>query len=159
MSFFSHCLCGGCWRILVRREAAIVWVFLTACAAKQPPETRPVPGAGSEIEIGRTIERALEADAQAESADSLYAPYATVIAEGKLRRGTPRYAGVAGEGEIAITNTQLQIRGAAAWGDAEYRWVSVRSNRAEIGRASFVLVPAQGREGWWIVQAHSSTVR
>lgn len=142
------------------REATIVWaLFTTGCAAKRLPETRPVAGVGSEIEIGRTIEQALEADAQAESADSLYAPYATVIADGRLRRGTPRYAGVVGEGEIAITNTQLQIRGAAAWGNAEYRWVSVQSNRAEIGRASFVLVPAQGRDGWWIVQAHSSTVR
>ncbi len=144
----------------MRSETAILWVLLTAgCAAKQLPETRPIAGAGREIEIGRTIEQALEADAQAESGDSLYAPYATVIADGRLRRGIPRYAGVAGQGEIAITNTQLQIQGAAAWGNAEYRWVSVQSNRAEIGRASFVLVPAQGRDGWWIVQAHSSTVR
>jgi hypothetical protein len=144
----------------VRREAAIGWVLLTAgCAAKPPPEALPVAAAGSEIEIGRTIEQALEADAQAEPADSLYAPYASIIADGRLRRGTPRYAGVAGEGEIAITNTQLQIRGSAAWGNAEYRWASIQSNRAEIGRASFVLVPAQGRDGWWIVQAHSSTVR
>jgi hypothetical protein len=143
----------------VRSEAALLWVLMAGCAAKQPPETRPIAGAGSEIDIGRTIQQALEADAQAESGDSLYAPYATVIADGRLRRGTPRYAGVAGQGEIAITNTQLQIRGAGAWGNAEYRWVSVQSNRAEIGRASFVLVPAQGRDGWWIVQAHSSTVR
>jgi hypothetical protein len=143
----------------VKREAAVLWILCTAgCAAKRPPETRPVAGAGSEIEIGRTIEQALEADAEGESADSLYAPYATIIADGRLRRGTPRYAGNAGQGEIAITNTQLQIRGAAAWGNAEYRWASVQSNRAEIGRASFVLVPAQGRDGWWIVQAHSSTV-
>lgn len=143
----------------MRREA-FIWALLTAaCAAKQPPQTRPIAGEGSEIEIGRTIEQALEADAQAESADSLYAPYATVIADGRIRRGPPRYARIAGEGEIAITNTQLQIRGAAAWGNAEYRWVSVQSNRAEIGRASFVLVPSQGRDGWWIVQAHSSTVR
>jgi hypothetical protein len=144
----------------VTRKAAIVWVLLTAgCGAKRLPETRPIAGAGSEIEIGRTIEQALEADAQAASADSLYAPYATVIADGRLRRGEPRYAGVAGEGEIAITSTQLQIRGATAWGSAEYRWVSARSNKAEIGRASFVLVPAQHRQGWWIVQAHSSTAR
>ena len=142
----------------MRCEAAIVWILVTAgCSAKRLPETRPVAGGGSEIEIGRTIELALEADAQGESADSLYAPYVTVIADGKLRRGIPRYAGVAGGGEIAITNTQLQIRGAAAWGNAEYRWASVQSNRAEVGRASFVLVPAQGRDRWWIVQAHSST--
>ena len=46
------------------------------------------------MDIGRTIEQALEADAEAESGDALYAPYATVIADGTLRRGTPRYAGV-----------------------------------------------------------------
>jgi hypothetical protein len=145
----------------MKAEAAVGWVLLTVGCGGSPRlhETTPIASSGSEVEIGQTIERALEADGESQSADSLYAPYATIIADGKIRRGTPRYAGVGAEGEIAITNTELQIRGAAAWGDAEYRWVSGRSNRAEFARASFVLVPAQGRNGWWIVQAHSSTVR
>jgi hypothetical protein len=62
-------------------------------------------------------------------------------------------------GEIAITSTQLQTRGTTAWGSVEYRWTSDRTQRAQAGRASVVLAPAQGRNGWWIVQAHSSTVR
>jgi hypothetical protein len=144
----------------VNRESALLAAFLSVgCTTQRLPETRPMPGAGSEVVIGRTVEEALEADAQARKADSLYAPYATIIANGELRRGTPRYAGVRADGEIAITNTRLQIRGNAAWGDAEYRWISDRSSRAEVGRASFVLVPAQSRDGWWIVQVHSSTVR
>jgi hypothetical protein len=145
----------------MKAEAAIGWVLLmVGCGApRRLPETTPIARSGSEVEIGRTIEQALQADGESQSADSLYAPYATIIADGRIRRGTPRYAGVGAEGEIAITNTQLQIRGTAAWGNAEYRWVSGRSNQAEFARASFVLVPAQGRTGWWIVQAHSSTAR
>jgi hypothetical protein len=144
----------------MRRDTHLVWLLLlSACAPKRMPEFRSYSSAGSEAEINQVIEGALEADGRSQSADSLYAPYATVIADGRLRRGPPRYAGVAEEGEIAITNIQLQTRGAAAWGDVEYRWVSARSNRAQMGRASFVLTPAQGRPGWWIVQAHSSVAR
>lgn len=143
----------------MRLEAALPWVLLLGCAGKPAPESRPATEEAGEIEVGQTMEEALEADGQSTAADSLYAPYATVIADGRLRRAPPRYAGVAGEGEVAITNTQLQLRGGVAWGTADYRWVSERANVAMSGRASFVLVPAQGRSGWWIVQAHSSTLR
>ncbi len=130
-----------------------------ACAARRIPETRTLASGGNEVEISRILEAALELDGRGESADTLYAPYATTIADGRARRTPPRFAGVSGDGEIAVTNSQLQVRSAAAWGDVEYRWVSERSNRAQVGRASFVLAPAQGRQGWWIVQAHSSTAR
>jgi hypothetical protein len=132
---------------------------VAGCAPGRTSETRAIEGRTSELEISQIVERALEADARLEPADSLYAPYATVIADGVVRRRSPRYAGVAEGGEIAITNTQLQTRGTTAWGSVEYRWTSDRSHRAQAGRASVVLVPAQGRNGWWIVQAHSSTVR
>jgi hypothetical protein len=123
------------------------------------PETRALAGGASEIEISQVVEQALQADARLEPAESLYAPYATVIGDGAVRRRPPRYAGVSEGGEIAITSTQLQTRGTTAWGSVEYRWMSDRSQRAQAGRASLVLVPAQGRNGWWIVQAHSSTVK
>jgi hypothetical protein len=123
------------------------------------PETRPIVGGGSEVEISSVIEQAPEADSRSQPADSLYSSHAVVIAEGRLRRLPPRFAGIGAGGEVAITNTQLEIRGTAAWGDVEYRWESGRSNRAEVARASFVLMPAQGRRGWWIVQAHSSVAR
>jgi hypothetical protein len=145
----------------MRPEAslALLLLLMVGCASRKLPETRPFVGGGSEVEINRVIEAAIEADGRAEPADSLYAPYATVIADGRLRRGPPRFAGVAEEGEIAITNTQVQTQGATAWGDVEYRWVSARSNRAQMARASIVLTPAQRRPGWWIVQAHSSVAK
>jgi hypothetical protein len=144
----------------MRRELGLGLFALTAaCASGKMPATRTLASGGNEVEISRIIEAAVELDGRGEPADSLYAPYATIIADGRLRRVAPRFAGVSEGGQIAITNTQLQSRGTAAWADVEYRWISDRSNRAQVGRASFVLAPAQGRPGWWIVQAHSSTVR
>ena len=142
------------------RETCLALLGLTAaCASSRMAETRALAGSGGEAEISRVIEQALLADSRGQRADTLYAPYVTVIADGRLRRALPRFAGVDQQGELAITSTQLQNRGGAAWGNVEYRWVSDRSNRFQLGRASFVLTPAQGRQGWWIVQAHSSTVR
>ncbi|HEX6435087.1 MAG TPA: hypothetical protein VFZ87_12635 [Gemmatimonadales bacterium] len=142
------------------RESGLALIFLVVgCAQQRMPETRALAGSANEVELNQVVERAMGADGELEPADSLYAPYATVIADGTVRRRPPRYAGVSEGGEIAITSTQLQSRGAVAWGSVEYRWTSDRSQRAQAGRASLVLVPAQGRDGWWIVQAHSSTVR
>jgi hypothetical protein len=142
------------------REMCLAFLGMaTACSSSRIPETRAVAGGGGEAEISRVIEEALLADSRGQAADMLYAPYVTIVADGRLRRVPPRFAGISEQGELAITSTQLQSRGGAAWGDVEYRWVSDRSNRFQLGRASFVLTPAQGRQGWWIVQAHSSTVR
>jgi hypothetical protein len=144
---------------LERVFAPLLLAGAASCGGQKMPETRPLPAAGSEVEINQVMETALEADAAGETADSLYAPYATVIADGRPRRGAPRFAGITEDGEVAITSTRLQSRGAAAWGDLEYRWISTRSNRARTGLATFVLTPAQSRAGWWIVQLHSSTGR
>ena len=143
----------------MRGEGGLALLLILGCGSSRMPEVRSQPGGGNELEISRTIEGALEADSRAESADSLYAPFASIIADGRPRRDRPRFAGVAEQGEVAITSTQLQTRGSAAWGHLEYRWVSSRSNRAQVGHASFVLTPAQHRPGWWIVQLHSSTAR
>jgi hypothetical protein len=142
------------------RESRLALMLLAGgCAQQRMPEARTLAGGMTEAEINRVIERALQADSRLESADSIYAPYATVIADGTLRRRPPRFAAVGDRGEIAITSTQLQTSGTTTWGSVDYRWTSDRSHRAQAGRASLVLVPAQGRDGWWIVQAHSSTVR
>jgi hypothetical protein len=142
-------------------EARLVGLalVLVACGGRRPQEMRALSAAGTETEITRVVELALQADSGSEPADSLYAPHAVVIAEGRIRRSPPRFAGVGSDGQIAITNTQLEIRGTSAWGDVEYRWVSNRTNQARVGRASFVFTPAQGRPGWWIVHAHSSAAR
>lgn len=145
----------------MRRDLGVSLIVLAAagCGGQRSPETRPLTGAGSEIEISRLVEAALEADSRGQPVDTLYAPFATVIADGRARRTTPFFAGIGEDGEVAITSTRLQSRGSAAWGSLEYRWISGRSNRAQIGQASFVLTPAQNRPGWWIVQLHSSTAR
>jgi hypothetical protein len=141
-------------------KARLAVLLLTgACSQGRMPEARPIIGGGNEVEISSVIEQALEADSRSQPADSLYSPHAVVIAEGRARRLPPRFAGIAADGEVAITNTQLEMRGTVAWGDVEYRWESDRSGRAEAAHASFVLTPAQGRRGWWIVQAHSSVAR
>jgi hypothetical protein len=141
----------------MRGERLPLLMLTAACAASRVPETRSLVSAGNELEINRIIESAIEADGRGQPADSLYAPYATLIADGRVRRRLPRLAGVAQGGEIAVTSTQLQTRSTAAWGDVEYRWIG--AERVQVGRASFVLTPAQGRPGWWIVQLHSSSVR
>jgi hypothetical protein len=141
-------------------EARVALLLLTgACSHQRMPEARPIVGGGNEAEITSVLEQALEADSKSQPADSLYSPHAVVITEGRVGRLPPRFAGIGTGGEVAITSTQLEMRGTAAWGDVEYRWESGRSNRAEVGRATFVLTPAQGRRGWWIVQAHSSVAR
>jgi hypothetical protein len=141
-------------------EAGIALLILAAaCGQRQTPQPRPVATERAEMVINQVIDHALQADGRSERADSLYAPHAVVIADGKVRRAAPRFAGVGPDGEIAITNTQLEIRGTAAWGDVEYRWLSSRSNQVRVGRATFVLTPAQGRQGWWIAHAHSSVAR
>jgi hypothetical protein len=143
----------------MRAEGLTLILLTGACGSSRIPETKALVSDRSEVEINRIVETAIMADARGEAADTLYAPYATLIADGRVRRRVPRLAGVAEGGEIAVTSTQLQTRGTAAWADAEYRWVSGSSNRIQVGRASFVLTSAPGRPGWWIVQLHSSTVR
>jgi hypothetical protein len=141
-------------------EARVALFLLAgACSHQRMPEARPIVGGGNEAEISSVLEQALEADSKSQPADSLYSPHAVVIVEGRERRLPPRFAGIGPGGEVAITSTQLEMRATAAWGDVEYRWESGRSNRAAAGRATFVLTPAQGRRGWWIVQAHSSVAR
>ncbi len=143
----------------MRAEARLTLLLLLlvgGCARQRMPEPRPIAGDRVEMDINQVIEGALRADSQSRPADTLYSPHAMVIAQGKTRRGPPRYAGIGADGEVAITNTHMEIRPTVTWGDIEYRWVSDRTNAAQVGRASFVLTPAQGRRGWWIVQAHSS---
>lgn len=145
--------------MLAETRLACLALVLVACGGRRGQEMRALSPAGTETEITQVVERALQADSESEPADSLYAPHAVVISEGRIRRLPPRFAGIGSDGQIAITNTQLEIRGTSAWGDAEYRWVSNRTNQARVGRASFVVTPAVGRSGWWIVHAHSSVAR
>jgi len=142
-----------------RSSIALLWLLASCAGNTRSPQTASLDPRASEAEISGVIELALQADSRSEAADSLYAPHATVIADGRVRRGSPRFAGVEPGGQVAVANSQLEIHGIAAWGDVEYRWQSNSENLAREGRASFVMTPAQGRAGWWIVQVHSSTAK
>jgi ketosteroid isomerase-like protein len=100
---------------------------------------------------------ALNADNLAQPADSLWDPDATVVANGELRTGPPRFAGVGLGGEIAITTSRLEVRQSLIWVYLEYRWLSLKDGAARDGKATVLLTPRPDGSGWKIVHAHSST--
>jgi hypothetical protein len=115
-------------------------------------------GEEAEVLISGVVTAALQADSRRADSAGLFAPHAIVIADGATRFGAPRFTGVGPGGETAITASQIEQRSGLAWGVIEYRWLSAEENLAREGRATVVLAP-RGDGGWWIVHAHSSTVR
>jgi hypothetical protein len=116
------------------------------------------PDQNAEGTVNDLVGRALEADArQTDPGDSLYAPYATIVAEGRTRLTYPRYAGVDGPGEVAITASQLEVHPTLAWADVDYRWVAKDGATIHPARATIILAPRGSSGGWWIVHAHSSS--
>ena len=108
--------------------------------------------------ITALVQAAFDADARGEPADSLWAPDATVIADGELRDEPPRFAGVSAGGEIAITQSRLDLRQLVAWLYLDYRWSELKAGTIREGRATVVLAPGVN-DRWRIVHAHSSSVR
>lgn len=102
---------------------------------------------------------ALSADSRGEPADSLWASDATIVANGELRAGPPRFAGVGQGGELAITSSRLEVRQTLVWVYLEYRWLSLSNGVAAEGKATLLLTPRPDGSGWKIVHAHSSTPR
>lgn len=100
---------------------------------------------------------ALNADNRFESADSLWDPDATVVANGELRNEPPRFAGIGLGGEVAITSSRLEIRQSLIWVYLEYRWLSLKDGAAREGKATVLLIPRGDGSGWKLVHAHSST--
>jgi ketosteroid isomerase-like protein len=100
---------------------------------------------------------ALAADSRHEAADSLWDPDATVVANGQMRYGPPRFAGVGAGGQIAISSSRLEVRQSLVWVFLEYRWLSLPDGPAREAKATVLLTPRQDRGGWKIVHAHSST--
>jgi ketosteroid isomerase-like protein len=101
------------------------------------------------------VAEALQADARLEPFDSMYTPDAMVVADGEVRYGPPRFAGISGPGSVAVTATRLEVRGPMAWAQAEYRWVAAARDSAREGRVTFILVPNE-KGAWRIRHAHSS---
>jgi hypothetical protein len=131
-------------------------VVLGSCT----PRPAPVPAAVSPFQIEEpvtaTMVAAFDADCRGEPADSLWDPEATVIADGALRDGPPRFAGVGLGGQVAITTSRLDLRQSLAWLYLEYRWSALNAGLVREARATVLLSPGvAGR--WRIVHAHSSS--
>jgi hypothetical protein len=98
---------------------------------------------------------ALDLDARAQPAETLYAPGAEILAEGRRRSGVPRFAGVEAGGQAVVGSTRVDVIGSMAWALLEYRWLSPEQHMLREGRATLVFaLDARGR--WRIVHAHSS---
>ena len=108
--------------------------------------------------VTAAIAAALAADGRGESADSLWDSEATVVADGEIRDDAPRFAGVAKGGQVAITQSRLDLRQTLAWVYLEYRWSELNAGLVREGRATVLLLPAKNG-GWKIVHAHSSSRR
>ena len=130
-------------------------ILLAACggppAVIVPPETSMAP----DDRLSEVVSDVLQADARLDPLDSLYAADALVIADGEVRHGPPRFAGIDGRGSVAVTATRLEVRGTMAWAQAEYRWVASAGDSAREGRVTLVLTPNE-KGAWRIRHAHSS---
>src|SRR5262245_5576647 len=93
----SPCVCNGWFsRSSVRiRLGAPALLCFAACAHPTPPAAPSLSPFQVEEPVTAAIAAALAADGRGESADSLWDPEATVIADGELRDDAPRFAGVA----------------------------------------------------------------
>jgi len=92
--------------------------------------------------------------AAARAADTLYAPEALIVANGRVRLTAPRFAGVAYDGRVTVASAAVTLEGRFAWVVVDYRWVNSQGNQAEAGRATFLF--EQRPSGWRIVHLHSS---
>jgi hypothetical protein len=150
----------------VSRRAAAALLFalggagLPACGGRPASVVvQPARDAqDAESAVNDVIGRALEADArQRDPGDTLYAPFATIVVDGATRLTYPRFAGIDGPGQVAITASQIDIRPAMAWADVDYRWIDAAGTTIHPARATLILAPRGKGPGWWIVHAHSST--
>jgi hypothetical protein len=111
-------------------------------------------GEEAEAQISALLDAAFEAEPGA-GADSAFAPFATLIANGGNALNRPRFAGMGLGGQAAVIASQVEVRSGLAWAVVDYRWISADGDRAHTGRATVILAPRSGGR-WWIVHAHSS---
>ncbi len=135
--------------------------LLAASGCASAPQNSSIVYSPAVVEepVTAVIAAALDADRQMAPSDTLWAPDATVIANGELRYAPPRFAGVGLGGEVAITSSRLEVRQSLVWVYLEYRWMSLNEGTAREGRATVLLTPRSGAGGWRIVHAHSSVAQ
>jgi len=138
-----------------RRSAAVL--LLIGCGGSRTTGIPILTPGAIEEPVTAVLVAALEADSRLQTADSLWDPDATVVANGELRLAPPRFAGVEPGGEVAITSSRLEVRQTLIWVFLEYRWLSVKESVARAGRATVLLTPRSEGAGWRIIHLHSST--
>ncbi len=117
----------------------------------------PLASTPAADQLTELVTAALIADGRLESADSLYAPGAEILADGRRRNTLPRFAGVEAGGEVVVGSIRVDLTAAVAWTSVEYRWVAQQQNLIREGRATFVLIRSTSDGKWRVAQAHSST--
>jgi SnoaL-like domain len=143
------------------RRALLVAALVGGCVTRTR-RLSPAGGGGGGITALGTPElvqnmarQALVWDADAaRAADTLYAPEALIVANGRVRLTAPRFAGVTYGGRVTVASAAVTLEGRFAWVVVDYRWVSAQGNQAEAGRATFLF--EQRPSGWRIVHVHSS---
>jgi len=131
-------------------------LLAAACTSASPRAPTIYLPAAVEEPVTAVIIAALEADQRMGPSDTLWAAEATAIANGEIRHAPPRFAGIEMGGEVAITNSRLEVRQSLVWVYLEYRWLSLREGTAREGKATVLLTPRQPGGGWNIVHSHSS---
>jgi hypothetical protein len=144
------------------RALLVATALVTAACATRTRRLAPT-GGGPATALGtpdlvQTIARqALVLDAGGDrAADTLYAAEALVVANARVRLGTPRFAGVGYGGRVTVAAATVTLEGRFAWVLVDYRWINAERGQAEAGRATFIC--EQKPQGWRIVHVHSSQV-
>lgn len=148
---------------MARARQLLSLAALTACAhhvstfSARPMTSVSLDAMQADSVANVMIQRAFAADAAGGNADSLYVVDAEIIANGVVREGAPRFAGVGSGGTLELSSSQVRVTGGFVWGTLEYRWLPGSPGQAAIvGRATVVM--GQRRDGAWrILHVHSST--
>ena len=141
---------------------AVVALTLAACApssAAAPAPNQRLANPDAENDVSFIIEAVVVGDARGRSTDTLFAPSATVVANGVSRFTNPRLAGVETGGLSAVTATEVNIRENVAWATFDYRWFSEDKTQVRLGRGLMVLVPKRPGHGWAITALQTAQSR
>lgn len=140
----------------------VLALMLVACAPSNPAGPAPSPhlaNPDAENDVSLVIEAVVVGDARDRSTDTLFAPSATVTANGITRFSTPRLAGVETGGLSAVTASEVNVRQDVAWATFDYRWFSEDKTQIRLGRGLMVLIPRRGGRGWVITALQTAQTR
>lgn len=142
--------------------SALLLVALAGCAPGAPPAPTPnkqLANPDAENDVSLIIEAVVVGDARGRSTDTLFAPSATIVANGASRFTNPRLAGVETGGLAAVTATEVNVRQDVAWASFDYRWFSEDKTQVRLGRGLMVLVPKRAGHGWAITALQTAQSR